>query len=386
MDPAAETYRYQNRARVRYARGAMKHSPGLSNLRALSQAGLPAEVFVTAALEALHSVVPSYRNLFDWTDDVGNLVRYYFEGPIDHDVASHYFHEFYNRRESEVMPRFRQAIRASAGIRSAEELDNPLFFRSALYNEIWRPQGLHTRVEALVRNARGRTLGSLVLYRAPGEPKFTRTEERLFHQATAYLAHGIEEGERAAGVSNFSTTPARRELVTVDGHGKLVQLSSDALKLLMLTHGGVTPASVSRRPRREDFETINSLWRQHEHSAGQNSGPKVRSVENAWGRFVFEGVPMSPVHAGDLPMLHVAVTQFEPQFVSVRKALNRLPLSTAQREVCALLYRGDSQAHIARELNIATTTVADHVRKIYAKLEIHSVTQLSARIRELAQH
>jgi DNA-binding NarL/FixJ family response regulator len=107
-------------------------------------------------------------------------------------------------------------------------------------------------------------------------------------------------------------------------------------------------------------------------------------VENAWGRFVFESEPMRPVHPGALPMLHVVVTQFEPRVVSVRRVLDRLPLSPTQREVCALLHGGESQAQIARALNVGITTVADHVRKIYTKLDIHSVAQLSARIGEQA--
>src|SRR5438132_11666054 len=141
----------------------MKSSSGLATLRALSQSGLTCEAFIPAALEALHGVVPSYRNLFDWTDEKGDIVRYWFEGPIDHRVAAHYFEHFYNRREAEAMPAFRHAIRARAAVRSARELDTPAFFRSALYNEVWRPQGLHTRAEVMVRTPRARTLGSLVL-------------------------------------------------------------------------------------------------------------------------------------------------------------------------------------------------------------------------------
>jgi DNA-binding CsgD family transcriptional regulator len=366
----------------------MKNSPALSALRALCQAGLPAEAFVPAALEALHGILPSYRNLFDWTDEAGNLVRYYFEGPIDHGVATHYFEEFYNRREAEVMPRFRQAIRATAGVRSAEELDNPLFFRSALYNEVWRPQGLHTRVEALVRNSCGRTLGSLVLYRAPGDPKFRRPEEKLLEQVSTYFARGLEEGEREPdqlpGLAGYAPLPARKALVSIDSNGHLVQLSSDALKLLMLAHGGVTPASVSRCPRREDFATVSTLWQRHQRGPAPYSADRLATVENAWGRFVFESEPTLPVRAGDLPMLQIVVAQFEPRFVSVRRALNRLPLSPVQQEVCTLLHEGASQAHIARELKIAVTTVADHVRKIYAKLDIHSVAELTSRIAERA--
>ena len=76
-------------------------------------------------------------------------------------------------------------------IRSAQELENDAFFGSALYNEIWRPQGLHTRLEAVVRNAGGRPLGSLVLYRGPGERSFSREDEVLLEQASRYVARGL---------------------------------------------------------------------------------------------------------------------------------------------------------------------------------------------------
>jgi len=41
------------------------------------------------------------------------------------------------------MPAFRDVVTGPATVRSAAELDHRAFFRSALYNEIWRPQGLH---------------------------------------------------------------------------------------------------------------------------------------------------------------------------------------------------------------------------------------------------
>ena len=41
-------------------------------------------------------------------------IRYYFEGLIDQRVAAHYFEEFHNRREGDVMP---TSVRAVTGAR-----------------------------------------------------------------------------------------------------------------------------------------------------------------------------------------------------------------------------------------------------------------------------
>lgn len=361
----------------------MKRSADLSSLRALSRCGLSAEAFIPAALEALHNVVPSYRNLFDWTDPQGNLVRYYFEGPIDHRVAAHYFEEFHNRREGEVMPQFRQSVNGRALIRSADELDRPEFFRSALYNEIWRPQGLHTRIEAIVRGARNEPLGSLVLYRAPGDPRFKRDDEQALAQAAIYVARGLEAGQDAPLADDYAGSFRRRASLSLGPGGDLKHLSVDALKLLMLAHGGVTPEAVSRTPRREDFGTLNLLWQHHERGRGSSREGMKLTIENAWGRFAFESEAMVPLGAGDLPMIHVGIEHLELRVVSVRRAVDRLPLSPAQREVCVLLHDGRTQSEISAALSVAPSTVADHVRKIYARLDVHSVGELASRLNEL---
>jgi len=361
----------------------MKQAAGLSSLRALSRSGLSAEAFIPAALETLHGVIPSYRNLFDWTDTRGDLVRYYFEGPIDHRIAAHYFEEFHNRREGEVMPEFRQAINGRAVIRGADELDRPEFFRSALYNEIWRPQGLHTRIEAIVKGSGGQPLGSLVLYRAPGERRFTREDEQVLAQASTYIARGLEAGEDSAQALAFAATPHRRASLNLGASGELLHLSQEALKLLLLAHGGVTPDGVTRSPRREEFGTLNLLWQHHERGRGLSREGLSLTIDNAWGRFVFDSEPMIPLSGSDAAVIHVGIRQFEPRLVSLRRALDGLPLSPAQRDVCVLLHQGESQFDIASELSVAPSTVADHVKKIYAKLDVHSVGELSARLHDL---
>ncbi len=362
----------------------MKHAAGLSTLRALSRSGLAAETFIPAALETLHHVIPSYRNLFDWTDEKGNLVRYFYEGPIDQAIASHYFDEFHNRREGEVMPKFQQAVTGRAVVHGADELDRPEFFRSALYNEIWRPQGLHTRVEAIVRGARGQPLGSLVLYRGPGDSSFTHAEEQVLHQAALYVSRGLEAAQESILPAEYAGVPTRRGALNLGPGGELLHLSADALKLLLMAHGGVTPETVRKSPRREDFGTLSMLWQHHERGRGLSREGLSLTIDNAWGRFVFDSEALAPLNLAEPPLVHVGIRHLEPKVVVLRRALEKLPLSITQREVCALLHGGRSQAEIASALSIAPSTVADHVRKIYSKLDVHSVGELSSRIREIA--
>ncbi|NRF69803.1 response regulator transcription factor [Aquincola sp. S2] len=364
----------------------MKRAADLARLRTLASMGLTAEAFIPALLEALHDIIPSDRNLFDWTDAQGQLIRYYFEGTVDHEINQHYFENFHNTREAEVMPAFHDAVMGRAMVHSADQLDRPEFFRSALYNEIWRPQRLHTRTEAIVRGARGEPLGSLVLYRGPGERKFTRAEEALLAQIAPYVARGLQAPSAEFAQAEYVPRRGRRAIVCLDDAGTLVHLSPEALKILLLAHGGVTPDSAARVPQREDFPTLTALWQQHQRAAGSSPQGPMLTVDNAWGRFTFESCALKSLARGPdaRAMLHVTVQHHEPMDVALRRALDGLALTPAQKEVCLLLRTGHSQAEIAALLGVSATTVADHVRKIYSRLDVHSVQELSSLILRLA--
>jgi DNA-binding CsgD family transcriptional regulator len=351
----------------------MKRTSDIAGIRSLCALGLPSEQLIPAILEALHAIIPSACNLFDWTDARGNLVRYFFEGPIDPEVTRRYFEEFHNRREEEAMPAFRQVL-AGAVVRSAAELDHPGFFRSALYNEIWKPQGLHYRVEAIIHGSGRQPLGSLVLYRAPGDALFTKQEEALLGGLVPYIARALERG--SALPNDYVARRSRRALLSLSSEGALQHISQDAHKLLLLAHGGITPDSAGRAPGQEPFPTLGLLVEQVRRNRRLSRNTTTLTIENAWGRFHFEAEPLAPLDPAAPATIHVTVHHDEPRVVAQRRALGMLPLSVAQREVCSLLHAGHAQAEIAAALSVAPSTVADHIKKIYTKLDVHSVHEL----------
>ena len=381
----------------------MKMSRATAALRFLCSLGLPADLLVPAVLEALHSVVPSYRNLFDWTDEQGRLVRYFIEGPIDAQIAQLYFDEFHNRREAEAMPRFDSLHRLPPGVRSAAELEHPAFFNSALYNEIWRPQGMHTRLEAVLRGAHGRLLGSLVLYRAPGERRFTREDERRLASLLPDIAAGLQNSRPvdAGGHHLPGTEPAQTLLLTLQG--EVCHASPGACRLLLMADGGASRASLSKPlPLLADGLLGLLLARLREHTQSpvrhlMAAAPSI-SHETAAGRFVASAAllhpgaalstppppPPPPPHQPEQPhppvqpLVLVTLRRLEPHRVALERALRALPLTPGQLAVCRGLYQGRTQAHIGDQLGVAPATVVDHVRKIQQALDVRSSLELRA--------
>ena len=361
----------------------MKPSNSSAALTALCELKLHAEVLVPAFLEALHSLVPSCRNLFDWTDEQGRLVRYFIEGEIDADLAQHYFDEFHNRREVEAMPAFASLQRQPPGVRSADELDHPGFFGSALYNEIWRPQGFHTRLEAVVRGRDGQLIGSLVLYRGPQDPRFTRDDERRLAAVLPALAAGLQHGGQAVADKRHvaSTEPAQTLLLTLQG--QVLHASPGAHRLLLMAEGGASRESLSKPLDMLAgwlLKVLLARLREQARCLPAQGGAPSPSIthETPAGQFVASGCLLRALNPGHEPVVQITLQRLEPHAVALERALRALPLTAGQMAVCRELVQGRSHADIGRHLGVAPATVVDHVRKVYQALDVRSALGLRA--------
>lgn len=153
---------------------------------------LHTEAFVAALLDVMHRVIPSRRNLFDWADDQGRQQRWLIEGPLDAVAACRCFDRYHNQDETHWIPAFHTLAHQPVGVRGAADLAQPAFFDSGLYQEVWQPQGLHSRIEGVLRGSRGRLLGSLVLYRGPDDAAFSRADECALRDLLPAMASGLE--------------------------------------------------------------------------------------------------------------------------------------------------------------------------------------------------
>lgn len=366
----------------------MKPSRAIAALRALCSLNLHAEVLVPAVLEALHQVVPSQRNLFDWTDEQGRLVRYFIEGPIDSGIAQLYFDEFHNRREAEVMPRFDSLHRQPPGVRGADELNHAAFFQSALYNEIWRPQGFHTRLEAVVRGRDQRLIGSLVLYRGPGEARFTAEDERRLATVLPALAAGLQVDGPARADDRHVPSPEPAETLLLTLQGQVCHASPGAHRLLLMAEGGASRETLSRPLDALAGRLLPMLLqRLREHVLAHGSTPPSAQAarptpppsithETAAGQFVVNGRLLLPWQGAHEPLAEITLLRLEPHRVALERALRTLPVSPGQMAVCRLLYGGHTHEQIGLQLGVASATVVDHVRRIYRALDVRSALEL----------
>jgi DNA-binding CsgD family transcriptional regulator len=350
---------------------APKRSRELGRLRDLCALDLPTPLVMPTLLAELHTLVPSSRNLFDWCDADGALARYCVEGPVDEAVARLYFEEFHNRREAEAMPSFAQAVRSGSVLNSAAQLDTARFLNSALYAEIWRPQGFRYRVELIVRSPQGRPLGSLVLYRGPGDPCFTAAEEARLLPLLPHLAQALtRDAVPRTPPAQWQPAPEPAESLLLDEDGRLRHASAGARRLLLLAGPGPGPHPV---------DSVDAVLIEL-HTACRE-GAATRQVDSPWGRFEFTARRLDALDGTPPRWTEVQLRRFEPRVLADERRLRTFELSGGQAAVARLMLQGLAQADVARQLAVAPSTVVDHTRKLYQRLGVRSVRELAEKIR-----
>lgn len=113
---------------------------------------------------------------------------------------------------------------------------------------------------------------------------------------------------------------------------------------------------------------------------GLRGGEAVAHVghpDAAGGRAATEGVTAGPSGmCGTAGEDSVAVGDPDAVAVACERIAREYQLSTREAEVCAYLARGRSQTYIRDALLLSKNTVSTHVRRLYAKLGVHSKQEL----------
>lgn len=353
----------------------MKHSAAIAHFRQLCCLGVDTQAAMPSLLKALHGLVGSNANSFYWAAHNGEITNVYMEQLMPKDIAACFFKEFINNKTRAFSALdLRSYMPKDRVVGNSAKVFPKSFQNSDVYNLIWRPQSRKHLLWARVRDAQGRANG-LTLSRLAGEAPFSDKDEQLLTQLVPYLAHALNARP---------VTPAQlvdggeSAVLLVNRDGEIEHESAEARRLLLLAvHARVAPGAVDWRGDSVIAEVLRALFERIDAlGAGRTSAPPVIELHNPWGKFLLRAYSMESSIPSGTGLVVIQIERHIPLKLKLMDAMQLLPLSAKQKEVCLLLTEGLSYTSIADRLAVRPNTVVDHVRKIYDKLDVRSHHEL----------
>jgi DNA-binding CsgD family transcriptional regulator len=361
--------------------GIMKHVAAITHFRQLCCLGVEAQTLMPAALKALHDLIGSDGNAFFWTADSGEIGNVYFEQPMPRDIAALYFNEFLNNpRRPDSTVQIRKLLRPGEVVGNSTRLFPPRFYRSDMYNLIWRPLHRESVMWARVPNAQGRNHG-VALHRGVGDSHFGERDEKMLIQLIPYFAHALNGAKDAR---EQLAPSGETGLIICDEYGQVRYESPEGYRLMLLAaHPRIGAGVVDWKADTIIPAALRQLCRQLSGIfLGRPAPPPVLQQRTPWGTFTFRAHWLEEPDRSGSALIGVTVERHVPLRLRLLDAMRTLPLSPKQKEVCLKLAEGASYKMISEHLHISHSTVVDHVRKIYDKLDAHSHQEL---VRKLMQ-
>jgi DNA-binding CsgD family transcriptional regulator len=334
--------------------------------------GLPALDLFERVAERLRRLVPYSAGCWKPTDPTTLLFTgFAIEDPQPGRLDSVRWRFVENELLEPDFAKFRRLVRGSEPVTTLHRATHGEPERSARYRALHRELGFGAELRAVFCSGSA-CWGSVALVRDEGEPDFTRDEIAFVRRLCGHVALGLRLAllhER--GPAAESAAPG---MLVLDDELAVESLTSQAAHWLErfpadLGTGLELPAAVYAVARRARSAVAGE-------SGGRPAVARVRLDSGRW--LLVHAAALAGSPGGDQRIAVVLAPAAPVEITPLRLELHGV--SERECDVARLLVRGLSTGEIAAALHITRHTVRDHVKAIYAKLEVRSRPELTAKL------
>jgi DNA-binding CsgD family transcriptional regulator len=348
----------------------MKHTKELAYLRQLCCLSLPKEALLPEFLNKVKSVIPSNFNMLNGTDSQFIPTYCIPETPVNglDEIYPETNRLFWTK---EKMLRCMKWISSHATICDIRIVDEN-YKKTEMYNVFFFMLNIHHMIHTPV-TCNGAPVGMLTISRPRSARAFNYQEETLWVYLATYVSHALQtqNTEDIQYCENGVTG-----MMVMDTDGKILFQSETAQRLLVLANNPLIPTDTFTKTD-VVMPKLAQLCRNLENIfQGNDAAPPSWCHTNGLGRFIFRAYWLDRDNKEPGGLIGMTIEHQEPLALKILRAMQDLPLSPVQKEVALLLAQGVSSEKIGERLHIKYTTVKDHVRKIFDKLDIHQREEL----------
>jgi DNA-binding CsgD family transcriptional regulator len=359
-------------ARAQRASGRQRAVLGF--IRQLCVTGIDSHLLAPHLVAGVRELIGGDWGALCWPDKRDQLSDLYAENQEIYAVAPTYARHYGGTTlEREALGvDFPTAMRTGQGWQNLD-LHRERLVRSAYFADLYRPMHAHHGLEVTACDGR-RGWGSLLLYRGARCTPFSTDDQRTMSGLAALIAHALR-----AKPTHFdrldSPASGQAGIIVADARGKIILTTDCGSSLLyQVLEDNDKPAHFD--PFKLPCHLLPLLRAAHRLALGLPSKPPVLERMNRWGRFTFRAYAMRALDERPGMLIALHVHRLEPLSLRVLRNAWQLGLSARQREVCVHIVARRSYSEMARLMGVRTSTVIDHVRKLYTKLGVRDHQEL----------
>ena len=356
----------------------LKKARAIAYLRQLCCSGLNKELVIPEFLVAIKSVLPSGSNCLC---DVSKHFKPsdYFLEPGDDGLNNllQIIVDYWTPNRTLCFA----GLLASYPVITEPKLFDKSYYLSDLYNITLLPFDRHYPLCAPVLFM-GKPIGVLTLYRPKNHKPFDQHEQSIFVRLMPYLTYAMMT---SADNDIEYCEKGTIGMLIMNAQGKVLYQSEIAEKLLDLACNPVVNMDAAKQKSLLIAKLVQLCLNLGSIFRGEAADPPIWCYVNGRGRFIFRAQWLNGENQELGGLIGITIEHQEPQLLKILRALQHTPLSPIQKEVASLLAQGMSNEKIGESLQIKLTTVKDHVRKIFVKLDIDHREDLLLKLMKLDQ-
>lgn len=264
--------------------------------------------------------------------------------------------------------------RSRAGVSTLDRATRGRSTDSRRFREVLAPVGLGREMRAVLRD-RGSVWGGLVLFRSSSDPDFSDDDVALVAEVGAELARAVRRcllhSEHAHRDAADGPGVA---MLTVDGMDVSFDMTSRAAGRWLddIPDGRVQPSGTPL--------TVVTLVQRALRSETGAADIRLRGRSGRWLTLYAEAVePTEPRAWPTAGCVSLVVEPTRPHELAEVIA-DAYALTAREREVARLAVTGLTNREIASTLWLSVYTVQDHVKAVFAKLDVRNRAQLTSRM------
>lgn len=221
----------------------------------------------------------------------------------------------------------------------------------------------------------GAVRGTLNIARDNADPPYSRVDVARLNHVSALVSSVfgrlletqqlLDQGDLSSAALNAIGEP----IVVTSYMGEVLLLNRAARKR---GPDGASIADTCAPVIRENLWQLRATGRQSITSVTAPVGFGCVTVRTSWLAGFEAGMAMSHLYLRD-------ATPKDPP-------LDRMPLTPREREIVALVCRGLTVREIASAVILSSNTIKQHLKRIYAKMDVHSRAELVQAVWQSAEH